>query len=44
MYMDALVDDSIAFAYASAAIMVLQLLSAALAVYLANWAAQRQVI
>jgi hypothetical protein len=41
--MDALVEDSIAFALASAAIMVGQLLAAAVAVTLTNWAAARMV-
>ncbi|XP_037300517.1 multidrug resistance protein homolog 49 [Manduca sexta] len=41
--MDALVEDSVAFGLASLAIMAAQLLSAASAVTLANWAAARMV-
>ncbi|XP_063545625.1 multidrug resistance protein homolog 49-like [Cydia strobilella] len=43
LHMDALIEDSIAFALASAAIMACQLLAAAAAVTLANWAAARMV-
>lgn len=41
--MDALVSDSVAFAVANVAIMCVQLLCAAAAVTLANWAAARMV-
>lgn len=43
-HMDALVEDSIAFAWASVAIMVAQLVAAAVAVTLCNFAAARMVI
>ncbi|XP_032525757.2 multidrug resistance protein homolog 49-like [Danaus plexippus] len=42
-HMDALVDDSVAFAVASVAIMICQLVAAAVAVTLANWAAGRMI-
>ncbi|CAH0761981.1 unnamed protein product [Diatraea saccharalis] len=42
-HMDALVEDSIAFGVASVAIMAAQLSTAAIAVTLANWAANRMV-
>ncbi|XP_045770126.1 multidrug resistance protein homolog 49-like [Maniola jurtina] len=42
-HMDALVEDSIAFAVASFAIMACQLVAAACAVTLANWAAARMI-
>lgn len=41
--MDALVEDSVAFALASFAVMGWQLVAAAAAVSLANWAAGRMV-
>lgn len=41
--MDALVEDSVAFALASFAVMAWQLVAAAAAVSLANWAAGRMV-
>ncbi|XP_047542452.1 multidrug resistance protein homolog 49-like [Vanessa atalanta] len=43
LHMDALVDDSVAFALASVAIMMCQLVAAAGAVTLANWAASRMI-
>ncbi|VVD04759.1 unnamed protein product [Leptidea sinapis] len=42
-HMDALVDDSVAFAWASVAIMVVQLTLAAIGVTLANWSAARMI-
>ncbi|XP_072948561.1 multidrug resistance protein homolog 49-like [Epargyreus clarus] len=42
-HMDALVDDSLAFAWASLAIMACQLVAAAAAVTLANWAAAKMI-
>ncbi|XP_045508618.1 multidrug resistance protein homolog 49-like [Colias croceus] len=43
LHMDALVDDSVSFALASVAIMAAQILFAAAAVSLANWAAVRMI-
>ncbi|CAK1546564.1 unnamed protein product [Leptosia nina] len=43
LHMDALVDDSVAFASASVAIMMLQMFFATIAVSLANWAAARMI-
>ncbi|CAH2101619.1 unnamed protein product [Euphydryas editha] len=42
-HMDALVDDSVAFALASVAVMACQLIAASCAVTLANWAASRMI-
>ncbi|KAM3956211.1 LOW QUALITY PROTEIN: multidrug resistance protein homolog 49 [Aphomia sociella] len=43
LHMNALMDDSIAFGLASVVIIIIQFLSAALAVTVANWAAARMV-
>lgn len=42
-HMEALLEDSVAFAYASVTVMALQIATAALAVYVSNWSAQRHV-